>query len=140
MYCGNYQNISDSWRKIDSQQVYTSTNSDRETVIMNGDDWFRFVEPAGTKLPDISPPKKPFKEGKKICDTYAVAWIDGSHPNSSNTIVQRSICFSWFKNKCMGTPLSIHIGKCSEENGNAFYIYQLKRPNLDSGVSAYCAI
>ena len=107
---------------------------------MNGDNWFRFVEPAGSKLPEMSPPKKPFKEGIKICGTYAVAWIDGSHPNELNTIVQRTICFSWFKNKCMGTNLDVHIGKCSENNGNAFYIYQLKRPNPDSGHSAYCAL
>ena len=105
---------------------------------MNGENWFRFVEPAGTKLPDTSPPKKAFN-GEQICGTYSVAWIDGSHPNVTDTVTERRACFSWFKKPCLG-PLSMHIGKCSGNHGKAFYIYQLKRPSSETSTSAYCAL
>ena len=117
----------------------SEANSDRGNILMDGNNWFRFVEPAGTKLPDLDPPKKSFK-GEQICDTYAAAWIDGPHPNTTDTIVERKVCFSWFRQKCMGDSLSIHVGKCNSNDGNDYYIYQLKQPSPNSGDSAYCAL
>ena len=54
--------------------------------------------------------------------------------------VERKVCFSWFRKKCMGDPLTIHIVKCNDDNGKEFFIYQLKRPNPATGMSAYCAL
>ena len=137
-YCSKYINITDEWRKVHNGEGNITPHSDRQNTQMNGINWFRFVNPAGSKLPDTSPPKKAFK-GEQICGTYSVAWIDGSHPNTTDTIIDRRICFSWFRKACMG-PLPVHIGKCNENNGNYFYIYQLKRPTIDSSTSAYCAL
>ena len=138
-YCSNYHTIDDGWRKIRDWMSSVEANSDKDNLEMDGNNWFRFIEPAGTKLPDTSPPKKSF-EGEQICDTYAVAWMEGSHPNTTSEIVQRNVCFSWFRKKCMGGPLSIHVGKCNGNDGNDFYIYQLKQPSSKSGISAYCAL
>ena len=101
--------------------------------------WFRFVEPAGTKLPDTSPPKRVFDDGKQICGTYNVAWIDGPHPNVTDTVMEKKICFTWFKKKCLG-QLLIDVGKCSGKHGDSYYVYQLKRPSNDTSKSAYCAL
>ena len=138
-YCSNYITIDDKWRKIRDWMSSADANSDASNMAMNGKNWFRFIEPSGTRLPDTSPPKKSFK-GKQVCDTYAVAWIDGSHPNTTEAIVETKICFSWFRKKCMGGHMSIHVGRCNDDNGNEFFIYQLKRPNPSSGTSAYCAL
>ena len=107
-YCADYKSINDEWRKIRNWMPPTDANSDSDNLAMDGNNWFRFLEPAGTQLPDISPPKKSFR-GEQVCDTYAVAWIDGPHPNTTEAIVERKVCFSWFRKKCMGDPLNIHI-------------------------------
>ena len=138
-YCSNYNTIDDEWRKIRNWMPPTDANSDKDNSAMDGKNWFRFLEPAGTQLPEKVPPKKSFK-GEQVCDTYAVAWIDGPHPNTTEAIVERKVCFSWFRKKCMGDPLPIHIGKCNDDNGKEFFIYQLKRPNPATGMSAYCAL
>lgn len=138
-YCNNYDTIDDEWRKIRNWMLPTDANSDYDNSALDGKNWFRFLEPAGTQLPEKSPPKKSFK-GEQVCDTYAVAWIDGPHPNTTEAIVERKVCFSWFRKKCMGDPLTIHIVKCNDDNGKEFFIYQLKRPNPATGMSAYCAL
>ena len=95
-YCSNYNTIDDEWRKIRNWMPPTDANSDKDNSAMDGKNWFRFLEPAGTQLPEKVPPKKSFK-GEQVCDTYAVAWIDGPHPNTTEAIVERKLCFSWFR-------------------------------------------
>ena len=81
-----YQNVTDVWRKITgSQGGVERCDRDRWDYIdgeyvftnFNGNRWFRFVEPAGTKLSTSDP-------SGKSCGTEGVGWLEdfgyGAHP------------------------------------------------------------
>ena len=96
---------------------------------MNGINWFRFVEPAGTKLDNSD-------IGTYACKTHAGAWVNGADPTVIGEIVDRTACFRWTSSNCQWSK-PIKISLCVENNNEQFYVYQLNAP---TGCSlAYCA-
>ena len=122
-----YQNLTDSWRKIGNP---SSTNCDRSTRKFNGTTWFRFVEPAGTML-STSPP------AKSSCGTSAVSWMNGAHPTIVGQSVSRKICFRW-DSECQWSRENTRVKGCRDYDGKLFYIYQFRQTQICN--AAYCAL
>ena len=139
-YCKAYTNLSDAWRKVRYGNGDQSAHCDNSGVF-DGTKWFRFVEPAGTKLPP-RPAQQFWKRtdttNNLICGTESAAWIDGVHPSFSDGIVSRRICFAWRGTEVFGNRrwkwmyggecnwnTKIKVAKCPGA-GEDFYVYQLK--------------
>ena len=127
-----YQNLTDSWRKIKGSSDGSSSAShcDRDYSKINGNTWYRFVEPAGTKLSTSAP-------SKYSCGTDAVGWMDGAHPTRVGQIVSRKMCFSW-DSQCSWASLNTNVATCRGYDGQLFYLYQLKKPS--NSCLAYCGV
>ena len=142
-YCPySYHNISDSWRKVgsaqgelcDSGNGIASIKGTEASKLMDGNNWFRFIEPAGTKLSTID-------IGPSACTTSMSGWMDGPEPTSFGQSINNRVCFSWWKDgkrdKCK-YEIDTKVALCRENGNDPFYIYQLK--NLPWCRSLYCAI
>ena len=136
-YCPySYHNISDSWRKVGSApgRLCDSGPATEASKLMDGNNWFRFVEPAGTKLSTID-------IGPSACKTQMSLWMDGPDPTSFGQSIKNRVCFSWWNNgnrdKCK-YEIDTKVALCRENGNDPFYIYQLK--NLRWCHSLYCAI
>ena len=117
--------ISDSWRKIGYGGW--RGNCDSSTHNFNGNNWFRFKEPAGIKLSNTD-------IGREACGTQASGFINGSDPTIVGQTLDRTACFS-YSNPCHWS-VNIKVSLCSDNN-EQFLIYQLGYPpDCDS---AYCA-
>ena len=124
-----YQNITDSWRKITGSSG-GSSNCDKDDSKFDGNNWFRFVEPAGKKLSTSA-------LSKYSCGTDAVGWMDGAHPTRVGQIVSRKMCFSW-DSQCQWSSTNTKVAACRGYGGQLFYLYQLKEPS--NSCLAYCAV
>lgn len=135
-YCLNYKNITESWRRIGYIRSF-QRNCDEDNLSMDGVNWHRFVEPAGTQLP--TEPLQDSLNSTSVCGTHGTAWMDGGYPTLADGIVTRKICFAYRGKQCFGSTLTYYAGvaACYDEHHNFFYVYQLKRP--DGCSHAYCA-
>ena len=55
------------------------------------------------------------------CGTHAPGWLLGAHPEMSDGVVTRTVCFSW-RNKCCRWRSQISVRNCGD-----FYVYKLQR-------------
>ena len=55
------------------------------------------------------------------CGTHAPGWLLGAHPEMSDGVVTRTVCFSW-RNKCCRWRSQISVRNCGD-----FYVYRLQR-------------
>eukprot|EP00795_Rhopilema_esculentum_P001208 gene1208-15574_t len=104
----------------------TLTGGDRHVNFIDGSvacdssltlGWYRFMGAAGTTMYTSCP------EGYGVkfrCKTHAGGWLSGSHPSTSDGIVDRTVCFAWSTTCCYGS-IAIKVKNCG-----GFYIYQLK--------------
>lgn len=106
--CQNYQTLTDTTRKTS----YAILGEHCDNLLRPG--WFRFQNPAGTKMPTSCVPRY-------RCGTDAPGWLNGAHPKVSDGRVARQVCFHWESNCCMWS-VSIQVRNCG-----SFYIYYLKR-------------
>ena len=90
----------------------------------HGDDWYRFLPPAGTRIAEEAP-------GEKYCGTYATGWMQGSHPTSLGETVTRTVCFQWDSSTCQWST-EIKVRNCGQ-----YFLYRLvDTPGCYMG---YCA-
>ena len=118
--------LSDSWRKLGSGGTHRDNNNSN----FNGNNWFRFVEPAGVKLSNTA-------IGVRACGTYASGYMDGSDPTVVGQILDRTACFDIGGGACYYSA-NIKVSLCSDNNNEQFLIYQLRKPPTTS-TFAYCA-
>ena len=119
-----YQNITDSWRKIGSSG---GTHCDRYDFGrgFDGNKWFRFVEPAGTKLSNTD-------NGFRACQSDYSGWMNGADPTIIGQALTRTACW----HACRWR-VNIKVALCRGHKGEPFYVYQLKHsPTCNL---AYCA-
>ena len=108
---------------------------------MDGSTWFRFVGSAGSVLP--TRPRS--VNNNAPCGASNVGWMKGRHPSESDGIVSRTVCFSANAQQCFSDGFvdfkySTNVAACKEQDGQLFYVYQLKKPtNCDWGGFGYCA-
>ena len=90
----------------------------------HGDDWYRFVSPAGTRIAEEAP-------GYKYCGTALTGWMQGSHPTSLGQTVTRTVCFQWTSSTCQWST-EIKVRNC----GHFFLYHLVDTPGCSYG---YCA-
>ena len=89
---------------------YSSTNPQ-----WHGDDWYKFLPPAGTRIAEEAP-------GWQYCGTTGSGWMQGSHPTSLGETVTRTVCFHYGSGqnaKCKWSS-EIKVRNCGQ-----FYLYRL---------------
>ena len=100
-----------------------------------GPNWYRFEEPAGTKIPETLVPWQ-------SCGTYVGGYISkGTHPKTLGEVINAEVCFS----KAGYNGSSKTVENCNSKtsikilNCGSYFLYEL--PNFHNGGSgAYCAI
>ena len=117
--CKDYQPLKDGTRKYD----YTTANSKCDDTL-NG--WYRFQEPAGTKMVTTCPPEN-------RCDANFPVWLSGDHPTVAEGTVQRKVCIHRDED-CCHSSLFIKVKNCS-----SYYIYQLHDPGSFCN-ARYCSM
>jgi len=55
------------------------------------------------------------------CGTHAPGWLRGGHPDVSEGVVSRTVCFTW-RNNCCSWRSTILVRNCGD-----FYVYKLQR-------------
>ena len=129
-HCFNYITLSDSWRKIGSGSSKPSGSpSGSDNSNFNGNNWFRFVEPAGVKLSNTA-------SDARACGQYSSGWMRGSDPTIVGQTLDRTACFSYSGYQCYWSR-NIKVSLCSDNNNEQFLIYQLRKPPYY--YSVYCA-
>lgn len=126
----NYITLSDPWRKIGSTYEQKCDKGDQD---MDGINWFRFVEPAGTVLP--TSPNVDAMQSHSACGADSAAWISERHPTPNEGVVNRTACFAWAMEECFRSVGTIGVGACNV-GGVFYYVYQLKHPQ--NCFLAYC--
>ena len=96
-------------------QSYTSP-------MWRGPGFYRFVEPAGTQMPETFP-------GDYHCGTMAAGRLNGKHPTELGIEVEMEACFDWESVTCRYEH-SITVTQC-----NGFHVYYLENT---TGYLRYC--
>ena len=110
--CSSYTLLDNKDRNI----KYTSRGSVLcDAGISTG--WYRFGGDAGTQLSTTCVDRTDTSNLK--CRTYAVSWLNGTHPSVSDGKVTRTVCLSWTGNCCRWKK-DIEVINCG-----FFYIYKL---------------
>ncbi|KAM3912787.1 oncoprotein-induced transcript 3 protein [Leptodactylus fuscus] len=114
--CSAYISLNEPWRNTD----HLLNESEEKPMCdnhLNGE-WYRFTGMAGDAMPTFCIPEN-------HCGTHAPIWLNGSHPNESEGIVQRQACAS-FSNNCCQWNTTVDIKACP----GGYYVYRLIRPNV----------
>jgi hypothetical protein len=130
---GNYKILSDAKR---STSYSIKTSSEKKCDVLNqtysspsweGPGWYKFANPAGTKMATTAPP---FNR----CGAYRTGYMVDEHPTEVGQTKQVKFCFSWGgKNSCGKSTLG-EVTKCGEGN----FVYKL--PNAPICTARYCAV
>ena len=126
--CNDYKILNEAER---NHQVKTSgsswcdqTGHSYTNSQWHGDDWYRFLSPAGTRIAEEAP-------GIHYCGTAITGWMQGSHPTSLGETVTRTVCFQSGSNPCHWSS-EIKVRNCGQ-----FFLYRLVDTSYcDAG---YCA-
>ena len=110
----------DSAERIESFDDEDVSTCDREDALTPAPDWvgpgwYRYTGEAGTQMATAAP-------GDFMCGTDAAGWLDGSHPEIDEGVVQRTVCFDYTPSDCWQTS-EIEVVNC----GN-YYLYNLPNP------------
>ena len=119
--CFNFTSLTDADRKP-SFHLVDHTNPKQDTNL--GPGWFRFQGDAGSMMTTSCPPKEK-------CNTAASGWLNGSHPEVTDGIVTRKVCFSY--SSCCEWHIQIQVRNCSE-----YIVYYLKSTPYHDGSLRYC--
>ncbi len=116
--CKSYTVLKESNRNVNYQGSVTCDSGFKNI-------WYRFLPPAGVKMPTSSPPKQK-------CGTHAPGWMQGSHPAVKDGIVSRKVCFHWSNSTCHWNA-TIGVINCA-----TYYIYRLPKTPVCN--LRYCAM
>ena len=111
--CKNYSVLSEGDR---AQGNASWPHPKCHKVLVTG--WYRFEGAAGDRMPD-----KCVLMGR--CCARHPGWLNGKHPNVTEGVVTRKVCFSG-KDSCCRNRNIIKVKNCS-----GFYVYELQRIPYD---------
>ncbi|PVD18852.1 hypothetical protein C0Q70_21409 [Pomacea canaliculata] len=112
---GNYQELNDAYRSVKYMFSYPKIP---ECDVSLTRAWYRFTGPAGDMMPETCIPRT-------HCGTQAPVWINGTHPDVTEGIVQRTSCANYGSDRplygpCCDIEIDIEIKNCG-----SFYVYHL---------------
>lgn len=127
--------LTESWRKVKyTPGGASSCNRRCDGSLQAG--WYRFLEPAGTKLP-IAPPAS-YGNRCDVCQTSISAWVEeGRHPDVEEGVINVKFCFAWDGRPCYHANYG-KVVACEESDGYLYYLYYL--PRYSHCNNAYCAL
>ena len=115
--CNSYSPLTTSDRLVS----YATSSAKCDSGL--GNKWYRFVENAGTSMPEICPPRR-------RCSANAPGWLNGKHPTVEEGEVTRTVCFQYGASCCYWSK-HVKVFNCS-----GFYVYKL--PNVGGCYLRYC--
>ena len=107
-----------------SWPTYDFYTTQKKSPKFNGENWYRFMPPAGTHLVVGTPQKN-------SCGTQATGWMKGKNPMQKGETVNRTACFYWDDNTCK-VQTEIKVRNC-----DSYYLYYL--PETPICQLRYCA-
>ncbi|XP_060097193.1 oncoprotein-induced transcript 3 protein [Heteronotia binoei] len=114
--CSAYLTLNEPWRNTEHQ--FNSSYDQPECDSAVDGEWYRFTGMAGDAMPTFCIPEN-------HCGTHAPIWLNGSHPQESDGIVQRQGCATFNGNCCLWNT-TIDVKACPE----GYYIYRLTKPSV----------
>jgi len=90
-----------------------------------GPGYYRFLEPAGTRMPEASP-------GDYHCGTIGPGWLNGKHPTELGLEVEMEACFHFGFDSCFYRT-DITVTYC-----DGFYVYFLVEVDTTYCPARYC--
>jgi hypothetical protein len=123
--CSAYTTLDDPTRNVYAAGYALGCDSTAPFTNRTNPVWIRFTGTGGTTLPLTTP-------GINLCGSVGTGWYDGSMPSSSGTIVNGTVCFTWYTSVCQYSQ-SISVANCG-----SFYIYLL--PPAPACMMRYCTI
>ena len=118
--CCNFTSLTDADRKSSFRLVEPAKH---DTNL--GPGWFRFQGDAGSMMTTSCPPKEK-------CNTAATGWLNGTHPEVTDGIVTRQVCFS-YNAGCCEWQTQIQVRNCNE-----YIVYYLHSTPFHGGSLRYC--
>ena len=118
--CYNFTSLTDADRK---PSFHVVERAKHDTNL--GPGWFRFQGDAGSMMTTKCP-------AKNRCNTHATGWLNGTHPEVTDGIVTRQVCFSYFAGCCVWQT-QIQVRNCSE-----YIVYYLHSTPYPEGSLRYC--
>ena len=94
--------------------------------------WYRFMAPAGTRIPEKPPNFSDWRYGP--CGTLYPGWLNGHHPKQPGQLVNRNVCFAshyYGRNNCYYSNY-VKIRNCGK-----YFVYFLS--NAPACYARYCA-
>ena len=128
--CNDYKILNETERNHQFKTIWKNRWCDqtglsgKKSPQWHGDDWYKFLPPAGTRIAEEAP-------GVGYCGTYRSGWMQGSHPTMLLETVTRTVCFQSSRNICQWSS-EIKVRNCGQ-----YFLYRLvdtSRCNL-----GYCA-
>ena len=133
--CWNYNILNESTRNVNYKEgVRKSDRKGSEfesSPAWKGLGWYRFMGPAGTRMPESPPVFTSWATG--VCGTHYTGWLNGTHPTTNGDLVRREVNFKRNPSKTNdGYPKTIKIRHCG-----SYFVYYL--PDVTNCFSRYCA-
>ena len=125
---GNYKILSEASRSTNISTVlwYCDKDSRYTSPSWEGPGWYKFANPAGTKMATSSPPTQ-------RCGTNAPGYMVEIHPTEAGQTKKVKFCFHYGKNSCRWESFG-EVTKC----GDGDFVYKL--PNTPACSLRYCAV
>jgi len=131
-----YTELTDSWRKVKYMPGGDSNCNSRCDKDDFSVGWYRFLEPAGTKIP-IAPPEES-GNSCDVCGTGVAAWVrERRDPKPEEGVIDINLCFAWTGGSCHWKVSGKSVA-CEESNGSIYYLYSLNKAPICNG--GYCSL
>ena len=134
--CWDYKILNESTRNINYKRGVLKCDlyigyADVKLGTWKGSGWYRFMGPAGTRMPE-SPPVFS-SNSEHACGTRNTGWLNGQHPTTLGVLVSREVHFKRSPSETNdGSPITIKIRHCG-----SYFVYYL--PNVRGCYRRYCA-
>ena len=136
----DYTTLDQSWRSVTMSGSYQNDYSYEEgqhpmggVSSLSAASWYRFVAPAGTRMPTEAP-------GYQRCNGFRTGWLSTAHPAAGDAPSAGTVCWQTSSSaaaECSYTT-SVEVCACSYDGGaTTTYTYKLPRPN-SSSYFVYC--
>ena len=135
--CNNYKILNDYTRNVayspqkheeESKSFACDNDGSSRKDDWKGDGWYRFMAPAGTKLPETST-AAPWG----YCRTWGTGYLDGKHPTIPGELVNTHVCFNF--NDSGYSLYCNHQRTAKVRHCGKYFVYFLK--NLDCNYIKY---